>query len=336
MSKRYDEDALRAICEQVDLLEYASSSLEFEKRGNDCYAAHCPAHVDNTPSLMITPSKNLFYCFSCKKRGNILNWLISYEHLHFNDAVEKLGQLTGTEIKNIKLCNALAYFKQMKRLAESNASKHIERQILDESSLDQFSDELPDEWIEEGILPEVMKKFNIRIDKKSNRIVYPVYDADLNLIGFKGRTRYPNYDKMRIRKYINYTKVETTDYFGGMKENGDRIAETGEVIIVEGIKSVMKLNGFGYDYALSAETSHLNKEQVKLLIKLGVKRVVIAFDNDVSFREACESANLLKRFTNVYVITDRHKLLGDPTEKLSPCDKGKEIWDRLYREKVRL
>lgn len=47
----YDSEALKEMCNQIDLLEYASQSVDFTKRGRDTYAAHCPLHVDKTPSL---------------------------------------------------------------------------------------------------------------------------------------------------------------------------------------------------------------------------------------------------------------------------------------------
>ena len=77
-----------------------------------------------------------------------------------------------------------------------------------------------------------------------------------------------------------------------------------------------------------------------ILIKLGVKNVVIAYDNDVSISKIKECTEKLRRFTNVFVVTDRkfvkNRLLGSSEEKLSPCDKGREVWETLYNEKRRL
>ena len=50
MANNYDSEALNEICNQIDLYEYASENYDFEKRGLDSYATHCPLHVDKTAS----------------------------------------------------------------------------------------------------------------------------------------------------------------------------------------------------------------------------------------------------------------------------------------------
>lgn len=340
MANDYDNEALMELCSKVDLFEYASKNVEFEGRG-DSYAAHCPRHIDKTPSLVITPSKNLFHCFSCGCGGNILNWLMTFENMSFNDAVDKVGGLVGVDVKNLKQCSALKVYKNISRICKCEKKESANnRAILDVAEIEKYSDETPSEWEEEGINPEIMKKYNIRIDKNANRIVYPVYDNQLNLIGFKGRTRFKNYKEMKIKKYQNYQKIGTTDFFIGMKENYENIKRQNEVIIFEGIKSGMKVEEWGYDYWLASETGWLNDEQILILIKLGVKNVVIAYDNDVALSKIRECTEKLRKFTNVYVVMDRRfikdRLLGSNEEKLSPCDKGREVWETLYNEKRRL
>ena len=115
---KIDQDKLQELCDKVDLLEYAEKTVEFSRRGSDEYAAHCPRHQDDTPSLMITPSKNLFYCHSCRVGGNIINWLMTFENLKWNEAIDKASNLAGIDIKNLKTCDALAYFKRIKKAPE--------------------------------------------------------------------------------------------------------------------------------------------------------------------------------------------------------------------------
>lgn len=332
---KYDNDELIELCAGIDLLEYASQCMEFERRG-DGYATHCPLHVDATPSLVITPKKNLFHCFSCGCGGNILNWIMTFEKKTFNEAVEKIAKISGVDIKRLKQCDALAFYKSMCRANDSEKEVRLQRKILSESKLAEYRNEAPQEWIDEGIYPEIMKQYNIRIDDKANRIVYPVYDAQLNLIGIKGRTRYKKYKEMKLQKYQNYQKIGTTDFFVGMKENLSSIIEHNEAIIFEGIKSGMKVSGWGYTNWLSSETGWLNDDQIVLLIKMKIKNVVIAYDNDVPYKKILDCTKWLKRFVNVYVVRDRHGVLGSCKEKMSPCDKGEDIWNQLYRERVKI
>ena len=125
----YDSEALKEMCNLIDLLEYASQSVDFTKRGRDTYAAHCPLHVDKTPSLFITPSKNAFYCQSCHQGGNLLTWLVKMEHLSFKEAAEKLCQLSGKDISEMKVCESLRYYKSLKRMQEEKRVGVAKREI---------------------------------------------------------------------------------------------------------------------------------------------------------------------------------------------------------------
>lgn len=331
----YDSEALKEMCDQIDLLEYAKQSVDFTRRGRDTYAAHCPLHVDKTPSLFITPSRNAFYCQSCHQGGNILTWLIKMEHLSFKEAVEKICQLSGKDISKMQICKSLRYYKSLKRMKEDEEPKIIKRDILPEQSIEKYSDEIPQEWLDEGISADIMKKFQIRIDRSANRIVYPVRDKNFNLIGFKGRTRFQNYKSLNVQKYMNYTKIGTIDFFAGMKESHDYIKEKNEIIIFEGLKSVMKLWSWGKQFnAVSSETSVLNMEQIKIILEMGIKNVVIAYDNDVYIGEIRKKMQFLKRFVNVFAVIDSKKILSG--EKMAPVDDGEKIWNELYEGRIKI
>ena len=316
------------------MLEYASKTVDFKQKGKN-FIAHCPKHIDKTPSLTINVEDNYFFCFSCKHGGNLLEWLIYMEGLKFPQAVEKVSKLSGIAMHEYKISETVAFYKQLAKLQEQKKPP-IVRPVLDKATLAKYELSPPQEWVDEGIDPEIMKRYDIRLDKHYNRIIYPVYDKYFNLIGIKGRTRYENYKDLGIQKYQNYNSIGTTDFFCGMKNNIDNITRKNEVIIFEGIKSGMKAEAWGYDNWVACETSCLNKEQVKILIELGVKEVVIAFDSDVELKQIRERIRLLRRFTNVYCVIDKKRLLGDKSLKLSPVDKGKEVWEQLYKERVRI
>ena len=63
---------------------------------------------------------------------------------------------------------------------------------------------------------------------------------------------------------------------------------------------------------------------------------MIAFDNDVPLEEVMASAARLKHWTNVWIVNDRAKLLGEKTEKLAPVDKGEKIWRELYGGRTKI
>ena len=141
---------------------------------------------------------------------------------------------------------------------------------------------------------------------------------------------------MKIAKYISYNKIYGSDFLVGLRENMSHIRDKNEVIVVEGIKSVMKLWGWGYDNAVAAETSSLTDKQVQLLISLGVRNVVIAFDSDVSPAHIRQSVKMLRKFVNVYMVYDKRGLLGGASAKASPPDRGRDVWEQLYEERTKV
>lgn len=330
----YDDEMLQEINASVDLLEYVSQSIEMEKRGRD-YFGHCPLHVDNTPSFSITPSKNSYYCFSCGRSGGIIGYLMDYEHLRFDDAVDKAAKLGNMDLSKMCRSQTMTFLKKTKNLMREK--EQVVHEVLSANELSKYSHEDITEWIDEGILQEVMDLFEVRINDRDNRIVYPVYDIKGNLINIKGRTRYKNYKELRIPKYINYYPIGTMDYFQGLNITLPFIKDQNEIIIFESVKSVMKAYGWGYKNCASAEKHTITDEQLKLLVRLRVN-IVFAFDSDISYsdKDIKKTIDVLKRITNVYVIYDRKGLLGGKDAKNAPVDLSREIWEQLYFNKTKV
>ena len=336
MQTTFDDEMLQEINASVDLLEYVSQTIDMERRGND-YFGKCPLHIDNTPSFSITPAKNSYYCFSCGKSGGIIGFLMDYEGLKFEDAVYKAATLANMDMSTMCRSQTMSFLKRIRKMIAGNKKETYQHKILDVSEIEKYSQEEVTEWLDEGIQQDVMDLFGVRIDNWNNRIVYPVYDVDGNLINIKARTRYPNYKQMKIPKYINYFQIGTMDYFQGVNVTLPFIQEKNEVIIFESVKSVMKAYGWGYKNCVSAEKHTLTDEQIKLLVKMHVN-IVFAYDTDINYwqHDVKRDIDKLKRVTNVYVIDDSNLLLGGSESKNAPVDKGKEIWDELYLSRKKI
>jgi DNA primase len=81
-------ERLKAEVSLVRLVE--SSGVKLEKRGAD-HVGRCPFHDDKTPSLVITPAKNLWRCFgACDVGGDVIGWVVKREGVSFRHAVELL------------------------------------------------------------------------------------------------------------------------------------------------------------------------------------------------------------------------------------------------------
>lgn len=334
----YDEDMLEEINNSVDLLDYIGNTMELKQRGKD-YFGHCPLHIDRTSSFSVTPSKNKFFCFSCGAGGGIIQYLMLYEKLCFDEAVQKASRLADVDLKAMCQSETVKLNKVIRKIRNNKTEDISSHEILDIEELLKYQDVEIHEWIEEGIDSSVLKLFGVRLDTRGNRIVYPVFDMDGNLINIKGRTLCKEFKFFGIQKYINYYPVGTVDYFQGLNITFQHIKESGEIKIFESIKSVMKLFTWGIKDSASAEKHTLTPEQIKILISTReIKSVVFCYDSDVSYQErkVKENIDLLKRFVNVYVIIDRENQLGGVEAKNAPVDLGRDIWESLYATKMKI
>ena len=184
-------------------------------------------------------------------------------------------------------------------------------------------------WLDEGISMTSLEKFNVRYDGFSNCLVYPIRNPDGKIVNVGGRTLDPDWKEKKIRKYTYFHSWGELRTLYGLAENREQVEKAREIILFEGCKSVLLADTYGIHNTGALLTSHLNPNQMKILIELGC-RVVFALDKDVVIRNDY-NIKRLKQFVNVEYIWDRDDLLG---EKDSPIDKGKEVWDRLYEGRL--
>lgn len=176
-----------------------------------------------------------------------------------------------------------------------------------------------------------MRFFKVRFDPYSNRIVYPIKNIDGKIINVGGRTIDPEFKEKKLRKYTYFMPLGTLDTIYGLSDNKEEILKKREIILFEGAKSVMVAHGWGVRNTGAVLTSHLNPNQFQILIKLGV-RVVFAFDADVDIRNDVNIKRLLP-YAQVEWIRNKNGLLDD---KDAPVDKGRDVFMKLYEERVRL
>lgn len=335
--KEYSEELIEEIKDNIDIVDFIGEYVELTKKGKE-YFGKCPYHDERTGSFSVTPSKNMYYCFGCKKGGDVISFCQDHLDMTYDRAITYLCGVAGLSAEKTEISSTVKYLKKATR-KKKKQHVPVTHQILDKKILDDFEYRRITKWIDEGIPQEVMDKYGVCYDKNANRIVYPVYDNNGNLINIKGRTLFDNYKEFNppIPKYMNYYPVGDLDYLQGFCFKKDIISQYKEIIIFESLKSVMKLDSFGQPNSVSSETSEITMFQAKTIIQLHCS-VVLAFDNDVSLETILkkETVQLLRRFTNVYVVIDKKGLLGKKSDKNSPVDKGKEIWDELYRTKIKL
>ena len=307
------------LIEQIDILKYIEQYVTLVPKGRE-YVGLSPFTNEKTPSFFVSPDKKCWYCFSCGEGGSIIKFVEKYHKVNYKQAIQMLASwghisLNAEEplVKTIR-----AYKKKEEEMIPI-------RPELDNDIMSKYKNITIKSWVEEGISKEVLEKYQVRYDDVACRIVFPIWDIDGRLINIKGRAAHPCWKDFGMAKYIYYYPLGRNDLLWGYHWHIDDIKKKNEIILVEGEKSVMKLETNGINNAVALGTSHLSKEQMQILLQLRVD-VVIALDKDKNGQKDKNIANLAK-YNKCYIIEDQENYLG---EKDSPIDKGINVWNLLY------
>lgn len=196
-----------------------------------------------------------------------------------------------------------------------------------------------DPWLKEGITTKAMRDAQIGFYPGQDCITIPHFDFKGNLIGIRGRTlgiqeaeMYGKYRPLKINNILYSHPLGLNLY--GLNWAKDNIRNMETAIIVESEKSHLLYNSyFGREnnIVVACCGSSISKYQMNLLLSLGVKEVVIAFDRQ--FQKIGDSEFVLlknklihiheryKNYTNISIIFDKKRITS---YKAGPLDEGPE------------
>src|SRR5271170_3012630 len=106
---RIPEDVIERLKKEVSLERLAEArGIQLARHGADLIGK-CPFHDDKTPSLVISPKKNLWHCLgACSTGGSAIDWVMRAEGVSFRHAVELLTSgewkagSTGAKISTVR------------------------------------------------------------------------------------------------------------------------------------------------------------------------------------------------------------------------------------------
>ena len=87
------------IKDRLDVVEVLGSYIKLDKAGRN-YKARCPFHNEKTPSFIVSPERQSFYCFGCQAKGDMFEFVQKFEGLDFRETLKLLAEKAGVELKN--------------------------------------------------------------------------------------------------------------------------------------------------------------------------------------------------------------------------------------------
>ena len=206
-------------------------------------------------------------------------------------------------------------------------------------------------WKRDGITDNAMDKFNIKFSIAQNAIIIPHLDISGRLIGIRCRALnseeielYGKYHPVQVGNTMYSHKLEFNLY--GIYEHQNGIKKRKTAIIAEAEKSVLLDDGYYGDLSncVACCGSKFNKYHISLLTNvLGANEIIIALDKEytdwrtekarqyrLKIEQMCQRYTSQATFSYIW---DYDNVLE---EKDSPFDKGKEIFEYLYKNRVKV
>lgn len=348
-----------------DIVEIISGYTVLKRSGSSMMGL-CPLHNDRkSPSLSVSPDKQIFHCFGCGAGGNAINFIESAMNLDFMDALKYLADRVNLEMpkrrggmdkqkqlaiadkrKRIYEINAVAakYFYNCLADGENPGIRYLFDRQINNKTIRRFGlGYAPEGWKN---LINYLKKIGYtendmydaglvkRRDDGSyydafydGRVIFPIIDVRGHVIAFGGRIIKDGTDAPKYWNTPETLVFKKKDNLFGL--NIAKNAKSGKLLLMEGYMDVVMLHQSGYDSAVASLGTAFTVEQARL-VKRYAPRAVLCYDSDEAGKKATIRAGDILYDAGVKVrvltVTDGK----DPDEFIKA--KGAEMFGVLIEE----
>ncbi len=290
--------------------------VELTRKGSSLMGL-CPFHSERTPSFSVSPQKNVYYCFGCRRGGDGIGFIMEKENLSFQEAVKRIAQDNGIKIEYDKdqTDEEKEAYRQKESLLAVNELVH--RYFVDCLRVDlseeccNARDYAYERWSEDfcavsgigyapkngnafidfceknAITTDILQELGlVKTDDSGKeyaffreRIIIPIRNRWGRIIAFTGR--YIGKSK-KTSKYLNSQNSKIynkgTSLFGIDRASRHK---SPEVIVVEGAPDVLRLQSIGIENVVATLGTAWSDVQLDQLKNMS-KAVCFIPDSDVA------------------------------------------------------
>lgn len=302
MSSRFSKQLLARINQSLDIVQLISHHVQLKKNGSR-YLGLCPFHNEKTPSFVVTPNKNMFYCFGCHEHGGPIDFHMKINQTSFPETIHQLAKELGISIDSNEN-SEYECFDLITKWCQQNLKQ---QQAIMKQLLNRQVDQTTIESFKLGFMPSIhpnalCKVLNCKMDVLVNigivnennqlnrfrqRIIFPICDLYGQVIAFGGRSIQENQQP----KYINSPE---TKHFkkNSVIYNLHKAKKQGYFILVEGYMDVIKLFRHGFNSAVAFMGTSFNQERIQNLLQ-SAKKLYICYDGDNAGQTATNKISLM-------------------------------------------
>jgi DNA primase len=304
MAGRIRDEDVAEVREKSSIADVIGEHVQLRSAGGGNLKGICPFHDEKSPSLSVTPARNLFHCFGCGVGGDVIRFVERIEHLSFSEAVENLAARLGIQLhyaeggtganrpagQRARLVEAhvLAagfYAGQLATPEAAAARDYLDQRGFDEAVAQRFGcgyapagwDSLTKYLLGRGFSPAELTLAGLAresgrgslIDRFHRRLVWPIKDVQGDVVGF-GARRIHDDDKVEA-KYLNTPETplyKKSQLLYGMDVAKREIGKQHQAVIVEGYTDVMACHLAGITTAVATCGTSFGAEHIGVIRRL--------------------------------------------------------------------
>ncbi|HET9610616.1 MAG TPA: DNA primase [Acidimicrobiales bacterium] len=316
----HDED-VAAVRAASDIVQIVSEYTPLRRVGRQ-WTGLCPFHSEKTPSFSVNANENVFYCFGCQAKGDVIDFVMEKEQVDFPAAVERLAARTNITLRytdrdegegrkrrarlvDVVTRAAAWYHERLVSGPDAGAARRYlrERGFDGEVVRDFQIGWAPDAWDaltralrldRETAEATGLARLNSRgrlNDHFRARIMFPIHDDRGDPISFGGRILPGGEGPGNQGKYKNTTETplyNKSKVLYGLDRAKTSIVTAGTAVICEGYTDVIGFHRSGVPLAVATCGTALTDDHVRLLTRFSAQRLVLAFDADSAGQAAAD------------------------------------------------
>ena len=348
------QEYIQEVVRRNDIEEVVGQYVKLRRTGRTMTGL-CPFHNEKTPSFVVYPDTQSFYCFGCGAAGDVIGFVRKYNNLGYVESVKQLASRAGMPLPEesdheatarqrlleINRCAARYFYENLNAQTEEAALARRywkEKRGLSDAAIRRFGlGYAPDEGFglvnylkRRGFRDDELEHSGlIRRSERGNlytifrhRVMVPIIDVRGAIIAFGGRVL----DDSKP-KYIN--SPETMVYHKSRTLFALNIAKKSKAkryILCEGYMDVISMHEAGFDTAVCACGTALTAEQAKLLSEYA-EEVILSYDSDEAGQKATERSLGILASTPLKVSVLSYQGAKDPDEFIKKY--GRERFEML-------
>ncbi|MEG2769705.1 MAG: DNA primase [Oscillospiraceae bacterium] len=342
---------LQELVARNDIVEVIGANVQLKHRGRT-YSGLCPFHNEKTPSFVVYPETQSFYCFGCGAGGDAITFTKNINNLDYIEAVKMLAARAGmampeendetgrlrSRIIAINKATARFFYDNLNSECGAQARAYWRSRGLSDVTIRQFglgysqndfhaltAHLLSKGFKEEEILAAAVAKRSEKgnvYDVFRNRAMVPIFDLRGNIIAFGGRNlgdEKPKY--INSPETILYKKSRTLFALNLAKKSPSR-----RYILCEGYMDVIAMHQAGFTTAVAGCGTALTSDHIKMLSEYA-EEVVLCYDSDEAGQKAAKRAIELFSYSNVKITVLKLDGAKDPDEFIKKF--GKERFETV-------